>query len=76
MGGTADLSVDELLSQLAKKGKKVKVLDGEEGPDQQAGGDIEEDIDELLDQPDNAGPKSGQGVQKVTRRKKKTDGTQ
>ena len=70
------MTVEQLLEQLAKKGKKVKLMDGE---DDEAGdgGEIEEDLNNNADQV--AGPKSGEGVQRVQnkkRSKQKNDGLQ
>lgn len=45
LGGNQDMTVEQLLDQLAKKGKKVKLVDGEEVVDHEAGEqEIEEDI--------------------------------
>jgi hypothetical protein len=62
------MTVEQLLEQLAKKGKKVKVMDGN---DDEAGdgGEIEEDLYNNADKV--AGPKSGEGVQRVQKSKRK-----
>jgi len=50
MGGEQEESVDDLLDKLARKGKKVKVIEGHE--DDFDGDRIEEDIHELEDSPE------------------------